>query len=122
MITLDDTLDHVRGPADAPVILEYGDYECPYSRKAFREIESVERERPGGIRFAFRHFPLTEIHPHALAAAAFGCSTAFAGGARFVALELNGFCDAVSGLFERKCDVAADVAALAPLVALPAAK
>jgi protein-disulfide isomerase len=70
VITLDDTLDHVRGPADAPVILEYGDYECPYSRKAFREIESVERERPGGIRFAFRHFPLTEIHPHALASSA----------------------------------------------------
>jgi protein-disulfide isomerase len=70
VITLDDSLDHVRGPADAPVILEYGDYECPYSCKAFREIESVERERPGGIRFAFRHFPLTEIHPHALASSA----------------------------------------------------
>jgi len=30
----------------------------------------VERRLPGGIRFAFRHFPLTEIHPHALAASA----------------------------------------------------
>jgi protein-disulfide isomerase len=70
VIALDDALDHVRGPADAPVILEYGDYECPYSRKAFREIETVEQQRTGGIRFAFRHFPLTEIHPHALAASA----------------------------------------------------
>jgi len=67
---LDEAVDHVRGPADAPVILEYGDYECPYSRKAFREIQRVEGRRPGGIRFAFRHFPLTEIHPHALAASA----------------------------------------------------
>ena len=52
------------------LIVAYGDYECPYSRRAFREIELVERRLPGGIRFAFRHFPLTEIHPHALAASA----------------------------------------------------
>src|SRR5262249_44534938 len=56
------------GPADAPLILEYGDYECPYSRQAFREIQRVERRRAGGLRFVFRHFPLNEIHPHALAA------------------------------------------------------
>ena len=67
---LDEESDHVRGPATAPLILEYGDYECPYSRAAFRAIERVERQLPGGVRFAFRHFPLTEIHPHALAAAA----------------------------------------------------
>jgi protein-disulfide isomerase len=62
--------DHVRGPAAAQLILEYGDYECPYSRQAFREIERVEQEASGGVRFAFRHFPLVEIHPHAFAAAA----------------------------------------------------
>jgi protein-disulfide isomerase len=67
---LEDGIDHVRGSADAPLILEYGDYECPFSRQAFRAIERVERVRAGGVRFAFRHFPLTEIHPHALAAAA----------------------------------------------------
>ena len=67
---LDERVDHVRGDADAPVILEYGDYECPYSRMAFRAIERVEQELSGSVRFAFRHFPLTEIHPHAQAAAA----------------------------------------------------
>ena len=67
---LDPDVDHVRGAPDAGVILEYGDYECPYSRQAFRAIQRVERELPGGVRFAFRHFPLTEIHPHALAASA----------------------------------------------------
>ena len=67
---LDDEVDHVRGPASGRLILEYGDYECPYSRQAFRAIEHVERHLDGGIRFAFRHFPLTEIHPHAFAAAA----------------------------------------------------
>jgi len=67
---LDDNVDHVRGEADTPVILEYGDYECPYSRQAFRSIERVEQELAGRVRFAFRHFPLTQIHPHALAASA----------------------------------------------------
>ncbi len=67
---LDDSFDHVRGSAAGRLILEYGDYECPYSRQAFREIERVEQQVSGGIRFAFRHFPLVEIHPHALAAAA----------------------------------------------------
>ena len=33
-------------------------------------IEQVERQLGGKMRFAFRHFPLTSIHPHALAAAA----------------------------------------------------
>jgi protein-disulfide isomerase len=61
-----DELDHVRGPAAGPVILEYGDYECPYSRRAFREIERVQRRMDGAVRFAFRHFPLSDIHPHAL--------------------------------------------------------
>src|ERR1700750_2718699 len=63
-----DAADHVRGPDGGPVILEYGDFECPYSRRAFRSIERVLARRPGG-RVAFRPFPLTEIHPHALGAA-----------------------------------------------------
>ncbi len=67
---LDETVDHVRGGAAGRLILEYGDYECPYSRRAFREIERVERRLGDTVRFAFRHFPLTEIHPHALGAAA----------------------------------------------------
>ena len=67
---VDEKVDHVRGPVSSPLILEYGDYECPYSRRACREIERVETELAGRVRFAFRHFPLTQIHPHALAAAA----------------------------------------------------
>lgn len=67
---LDPQLDHVRGDPAGRVILEYGDYECPYSRMAYREIQRVEARLGGQVRFAFRHFPLTEIHPHALAASA----------------------------------------------------
>jgi protein-disulfide isomerase len=67
---LEEEVDHVRGPTAGRLILEYGDYECPYSRQAFRAIERVEQHMAGRIRFAFRHFPLEEIHPHAFAAAA----------------------------------------------------
>jgi len=67
---VDENADHVRGAPAGPLILEYGDYECPYSRQAFHAVEQIERELDGNIRFAFRHFPLTSVHPHALAAAA----------------------------------------------------
>ena len=67
---IDELVDHVRGRPDGRIVVEYGDYECPYSRQAFRQIERVEQRLDGSLRFAFRHFPLTEIHPHALAAAA----------------------------------------------------
>jgi protein-disulfide isomerase len=71
---LDEEVDHVRGPAAGHLIMEYGDYECPYSRRAYREIERVEQAlnsgNGGSVRFAFRHFPLTQIHPHAWAGAA----------------------------------------------------
>jgi protein-disulfide isomerase len=67
---LDESVDHVRGSPTGRLILEYGDYECPYSRAAYQQIKRVESVSGDGVRFAFRHFPLTEIHPHALAAAA----------------------------------------------------
>jgi protein-disulfide isomerase len=66
---LEPGVDHARGPAEARVVVEYGDYECPYSRAAFRAIERVERRVSGEVGFAFRHFPLASIHPHAVAAA-----------------------------------------------------
>ena len=69
MEPLDPAVDHVRGSLAARQIIEYGDYECPYSRQAFHAIQQVERRLGGNMRFAYRHFPLTSIHPHALAAA-----------------------------------------------------
>ncbi len=67
---LDEEIDHVRGARVGRLIIEYGDYECPYSRHAFHAIQQVEQQLGGNMWFAFRHFPLTGIHPHALAAAA----------------------------------------------------
>lgn len=62
--------DHAQGPPDAPfVLVQYGDYECPYTRRSLAEIEVVRSELGDALRWVFRNFPLTEIHPHALQAA-----------------------------------------------------
>ena len=42
---LDENVDHVRGAPAGPLILEYGDYECPYSRQAFHAIEQAGQHR-----------------------------------------------------------------------------
>jgi protein-disulfide isomerase len=62
--------DHVRGSAEAPVILlEYGDFECPHCANAYPGVKDLHRRFGDGLRFVFRHFPLTNVHPHAQAAA-----------------------------------------------------
>ena len=62
--------DHAQGPADAAVTLvEYGDYECPHSKRAYPIVQETQRRLGGRLRFAFRHFPLTTLHPHAQQAA-----------------------------------------------------
>ena len=63
-------LDHSLGPDHAPVVLvEYGDFECPNCKQAAPAVEIVLRRFEGQVRFVFRHFPLIDVHPHALAAA-----------------------------------------------------
>jgi protein-disulfide isomerase len=58
--------DHVLGPADAPVTLvEYGDYECPHCGMAHPIVASIIRRMGDSLRFVYRHFPLTRLHPHA---------------------------------------------------------
>lgn len=62
--------DHVRGPAHAPVTLvEYGDYECSFCGQAHPIVKAVQARLGRRMRFVFRHFPLSEIHPRALPAA-----------------------------------------------------
>jgi protein-disulfide isomerase len=58
--------DHAQGPATAPVTLvEYGDYECPYCGQAYPIVKELQERMGDTMRFVFRNFPLTEIHPHA---------------------------------------------------------
>ena len=61
--------DHQQGAPAAPVTLvEYGDFECPYSREAAKTVQALQREFGNDLRFVFRHFPLAEKHPHAIQA------------------------------------------------------
>jgi protein-disulfide isomerase len=62
--------DHAQGLADAPLTLvQYGDYECPYTRRSLPIIAALQRRLGERLRFVYRNFPLTAIHPHALHAA-----------------------------------------------------
>ncbi len=62
--------DHSQGPASAAVTLvQYGDYECPYTRQSTTVVRAIQQQLGDQLRFIFRNFPLTEIHPHALHAA-----------------------------------------------------
>jgi len=62
--------DHRSGPDDAPVTLvEYGDFECPACGAAYPNVEHARRKLGPRLRFVFRHFPLTQMHPHAMHAA-----------------------------------------------------
>jgi protein-disulfide isomerase len=62
--------DHVRGSTTAAVVLlEYGDYECPFCRAAQGSLKRLFELVPDEVALAYRHFPLTQLHPHAEAAA-----------------------------------------------------
>lgn len=62
--------DHVIGVEQAPVALvEYGDFECPNCKQAAPAVKLLLKHFEGRVRVAFRHFPLVEVHPHALQAA-----------------------------------------------------
>jgi protein-disulfide isomerase len=59
--------DHSQGPANALVTLvQYGDYECPYTRQSTTGVRAIQQQLGAQLRFVYRNFPLTEIHPHAL--------------------------------------------------------
>lgn len=62
--------DHVFGNEKSKVILfEYGDYQCPGCESAYPIIKQVTEKYKSQLGFVFRNYPLTSIHPNALAAA-----------------------------------------------------
>lgn len=62
--------DHAIGPSDASVtVVNYGDYQCFDCHKRHRAVQKMIDELIGTVRFAYRHFPLVNVHPLALRAA-----------------------------------------------------
>jgi protein-disulfide isomerase len=69
-LPVDPERDHIQGPDTAAVtLLEYGDYECSYCGQAYSIVKHAQQRLGPRLRFVFRNFPLTEIHPHAAHAA-----------------------------------------------------
>ena len=63
--------DHVQGNPRAPIrLVEYGDYECPYCGRAHRIVKALQEALGDDLLFAWRNFPLSQVHRHALRAAA----------------------------------------------------
>ena len=77
-LPVSDRRDHIRAnPSGAVTLVEYGDFECPYCGQAYPIIEALLQQMGDDIRFVFRHFPLTQVHPDAqLAAEAAECAAA----------------------------------------------
>jgi len=62
----DPERDHTSGSADGLIrLLEYGDYECPFCGEVQPIIKEIQKRLGDDLLFAFRNFPLTNIHPHA---------------------------------------------------------
>jgi protein-disulfide isomerase len=58
--------DHIQGRANARLtLLEYGDFECPVCGMAYPVVKTLQQNLRHDLRFVFRHFPLTNVHPHA---------------------------------------------------------
>ena len=68
-VPIDD--DPILGPEDAPItLIEFSDYECPFCKRWHDEtFDRLIDAFPGQIRFVYRDFPLTNIHPNAAPAA-----------------------------------------------------
>lgn len=62
--------DHVEGPAGAELeLVMYGDFQCPYCAAAYPIVRRVREQLGPRLLFAFRHFPLRDVHPDAQRAA-----------------------------------------------------
>jgi len=58
--------DHSEGTPNAVLVLvEYGDYQCPYCGAAYPIVKRVQKELGSRLRFVFRNFPITNSHPQA---------------------------------------------------------
>jgi len=62
--------DHIQGKNTASLeLVEYGDYQCPHCGHAYPIIKNVQRKLGADLKFVFRNFPLSEMHPDAFNAA-----------------------------------------------------
>lgn len=57
--------DHAQGYLEADlVIVEYGDYQCPYCGDAYPLLKELMSQFGSQIKFVFRNFPLSRVQPY----------------------------------------------------------
>jgi protein-disulfide isomerase len=62
--------DHIFGNEAALLeLVEYGDLECPYCGQAYPIVKDIIQQLGSELKFVFRNFPLSNVHPHAFSAA-----------------------------------------------------
>lgn len=62
--------EHIKGNEEASVTLvEYSDFQCPACGQFYPRVKELMEEYGDQLRFEYRHFPLTNIHPFAAPAA-----------------------------------------------------
>ena len=62
--------DIIYGDPKATIeLVEYGDYQCPHCGRAYPIVKNIQQKLGPDLRFVFRNFPLSKIHPYAKRAA-----------------------------------------------------
>ena len=62
--------DHIRGNPDAAVtIVEFSDFQCPFCQRFHPTVKQALAEYGDQVRWVYKHFPLSQIHPEAIASA-----------------------------------------------------
>jgi protein-disulfide isomerase len=80
-----DAADYVEGNTKSRVaIVEYSDPECPFCVSLYPSLKQLRNEYEDRVAFVYRHFPLTQIHPHsAEESRAIACAGTLGGGTKF---------------------------------------
>lgn len=89
-----DALDITEGKAKSSVVvIEYSDPECPFCITAYPSVKQLRAEYKDKVTFIYRHFPLTQIHPHAFdESKAITCAQTVGGNE-----QANAYIDAIYG-------------------------
>src|SRR3989338_8524554 len=62
--------DHATGPANAKItVIEFSDIQCPFCQRFHPTLQQLMAEYPNDIKWVYKHFPLSSIHPNAQSAA-----------------------------------------------------
>lgn len=103
--------DWVRGSKDADItIVEYSDFDCPFCQRHHDTMNQIMDEYAGKVKWVYRHFPLTSLHPDAEAKAnAAECAGDIGGNDTFWTFADQIFEQSEGGTVAELAGIAADV-------------